>query len=405
MNILIISQVFPYPPHSSGAKLKLYYLMKSLAERNKIYLVSFYEADSELEGIGEVGKYCEATYPFRRSDRRDDSAFPLIRKIFGRFPAESHSYLDEAMIRKIGEVIREHKIDMVHCELIYMAQYAEYIPEKVPKIISINDVNWLLWKDMYEREKRPAEKIRNFVHYLRTRNFELKYYKKFDKCIVVSQRDRKELLPYMPDQDIAVIPNGVDRDLFVPSENRQDPPGLVFTGVMSYRPNIDAMQYFCKDIFPIIKREAPGVKLYIVGMDPAPEVESMGSDDIVVTGFVKDITEYATKASVYVAPLRMGSGIKNKVLEAMAMGLPIVASRSGIDAIDGTAGEDFLVADDPAGFAGAVVALLKDKGKRAELGKNARRTIENKYGWQQIAHKYEEMYKAVGKGMMAGEGA
>lgn len=394
MNILIVSQEFPYPPHFSGAKLKLYYLIKYLSQRHKIYLISLTESEAELKYIDEMKRFCEDVYSFGHRSSPSLTVAAVFKQIFSRYPYEAQDYYSDEVAARIKEAIAKYKIDIVHFDLIYMAQYGECVG-RLPKVIAVNDVNWLLWRDIAKYEKKVIPKIKAFFHYLRIKEFESSHYPRFDRCVVVSPRDRDELKAYFPEHKLVVIPNGVDIDKFHFIGGNPDSHNLIFTGVMSYKPNTDAMIFFCGRILPLIKERVPDVKLYIVGRDPSPEINGLKSDNVIITGYVDSIIDYAKNASVYVAPLRMGSGIKNKVLEAMAMGLPVVATTLSVEAIEAVSGKEFLVGDNPEDFAKAVVGLLNNSEKRIKLTENARRTIEEKYNWNTVVARYENLYESL----------
>lgn len=396
MNILIVSQEFPYPPHGSGAKLKLYNLIKRLSVGNRIYLAYFIGPEDAPADIGDLNKYCGGLCAFTKSATTAPGLKKLVGKLFNKYPDEAESYFSAEAVNKIKDIIGEAKIDIVHFDLIYMAQYGKYINE-VPKVIAPNDANWLLWQNVANFETDPFKKLEYYVHYLRTKRYEMDNYSAFDKCVVVSDEDKKVLQCYMPDLSISVIPNGVDYSYFRPFNRLADTYNLIFTGVMSYKPNIDAMTYFCKEMFPLIKARVEGVKLYIVGKDPTKEVLALASPDTIVTGYVDDVRSYAGKASVFICPLRIGAGIKNKILEAMAMGMPIVATPKSLAGIDAADGKDLLLADSPGEFAGAVIKLLNSRDLKEKLSKNARKAVENRYSWDLTASGYEALYKDIVK--------
>ncbi len=391
MKILIISQDFPYPPSHSGSKLKLYNLLKRLSKKNEIYLISFIDCEDELKFVPMVKAFCTFVATVLRK-----SAHPsLLRSFFSRYPQEAADYFSDEIRLRISETLKSYDIDVVHVDLIYMAQYISEI-SAFPKVISPNDVGWLLRYDFFKFEKNLIKKFKNFIHYIRVKKFEIDYYRKFDHCVVVSPRDASALNRYLPNLPVSIIANGVDFDYFQPISHALTSGDLIFTGIMSYKPNIDAMLYFCRSILPLIEEKMPGIKLYIVGKDPAEQIKRLAiNKNIIVTGYVEDLKTYMNKAAVYVCPLRMGSGIKNKVLEAMAMGISIVATSLSIEGIEAVPGRDIIVAGKPQEFANKVVELINSRPMRDHLAKNARKVIEEKYSWDSIAAKYEKIYEDI----------
>lgn len=391
MKILIISQDFPYPPSHSGSKLKLYNLLNHLSKKNEIYLISFVDSEDELKFLPMVKTFCT----FVATVLRKSAQPSLLRRFFSKYPQEAADYLSDEMRLRISEALKTYNIDVVHVDLIYMAQYISEI-SAFPKIISPNDVGWLLRYDLFKFEKNLIKKFKNFIHYIRVKKFEIDYYRKFDHCAVVSPKDAGALHKYLPNLPVSIIANGVDFDYFKPISRALTSGDLIFTGIMSYKPNIDAMLYFCGSILPLIEEKISGIKLYIVGKDPAEQIERLAiNKNIIVTGYVEDIRTYMGKALVYVCPLRMGSGIKNKVLEAMAMGMPTVATPLSIEGIEVVPGRDIIVAGKPQEFADKVVELINSEAMRDRLVKNARKVAEKNYSWDSIAAKYEKTYENI----------
>lgn len=391
MKILIISQEFPYPPSYTGAKLKLYNLLKYLSKKNEIYLISFIGSKEELDYVPKIKEFCSLvdTVPRNLSPSHN-----IIQSVFSKYPRDAFTYFSNEMEAKTLDIIKTYNIDIVHLDLIYMAQYADCICD-LPKVIAPYDVNWILWNDVFRLEKNLIARFRGLVHYLRLRRFEIDFYRKFDHCIVVSPKDKKALEACLPKLKISIIPNGVDFDYFKALDKLSVSHNLIFTGVMSYKPNIDAMRYFCKKVLPLIKNEIQDIKLYIVGKDPAEKIKQLASKEVIVTGYVDSIRDYVKEASVYVCPLRMGSGIKNKILEAMAMGIPIVATSLSIEGIEAVQGRDIIVADKPEEFAKSVIDLISDEGKRSYLAENAKKLVQEKYNWEKVITEFEKMYENV----------
>jgi len=196
-----------------------------------------------------------------------------------------------------------------------------------------------------------------------------------------------------------VIPNGVDSEEFFPEETVPQPNSLVFTASFTYPPNAEAMVFFCRDVLPRIRAAVPGTCLSIVGQRPGPEVEALGRlPGVEVTGRVPDVRPYLACAAVVVVPLRVGSGTRLKILEAMAMGRPIVSTSLGAEGLDIRPGHDLEIADDAASFAAATVALLRDPDRCVRLGTHARRTVIQRYSWSVVAERLDLLYRTLETG-------
>jgi glycosyltransferase involved in cell wall biosynthesis len=212
---------------------------------------------------------------------------------------------------------------------------------------------------------------------------------------MVSPLDRDYMLSIDDKIPMSIVPMGVDLEYYQPSHEEYG-PNLLFTGSIRYFPNRDAVLYFYNEILPLIKSAVPDVKLYVVGNRPPKRISNLTSGgDIVVTGRVEDVRPYFAKSAVFVCPLRSGSGMQTKILEAMAMGVPVVTTSMGFEAIEATAGKDIIVADNARKFAQEVIRLLKDKELRQEVARNARKLVEGKYGWPSVVRRLDAIYEDI----------
>jgi glycosyltransferase involved in cell wall biosynthesis len=220
----------------------------------------------------------------------------------------------------------------------------------------------------------------------------LKYARRFDKCIMVSEHDGDTLKRAGPDIDIAVVPNGVDATAYRPLTNQSAAPVLLFVGKMNYHPNVDGAIFFCQEVFPLIKQQIPDAKLLIVGSEPRDSVQALASEDVTVTGFVESVVPYYQQALVSVVPLRSGGGTRLKILESMALGRPVVSTSLGCEGLKVTQEENILIADTPADFVTQTVRLLRDEALRQRLITNGRNLVEGTYDWQAITQQLLHLY-------------
>jgi glycosyltransferase involved in cell wall biosynthesis len=221
--------------------------------------------------------------------------------------------------------------------------------------------------------------------------FERKYFCSADTCLFVSEVDAAVFSRLCPATRVEVIPNGVDADYFRPGPGRPRGDLLVFEGSMDFPPNADAAVHFCRDILPLIRARRDAVSVCLVGKRPLPRVQALASDIVTVTGFVDDVRPYLSDAAVFVCPLRSGAGIKNKILQAWAMGKAVVATPESTGGLRCKEGENILVRESPRQFADAVVGLLADPDRCSRLGERARKTIEAHYTWQAKAGQLEAL--------------
>jgi glycosyltransferase involved in cell wall biosynthesis len=219
---------------------------------------------------------------------------------------------------------------------------------------------------------------------------------RFDVVTTVADADAARLRALLPAARVDVVPNGVDAARFRPDPHvTATPSSLVFVGAMAYPPNVAAMRFFTDEVLPIVRRSRPDARLTIVGRDPAPMVRAMASEAVEVTGEVDDVRPYLAAAGIFVAPMVSGSGIKNKVLEAMAMARPVVATSLAVEGLPVRNGENVLVADGPAGLADAIERLIVDAKERARIGDGGRELVERAYTWDACAARYEGIYQEL----------
>ena len=388
MKILFVSSCVPYPL-TDGARLKIFYLLKYLSRKHKIVFVGYHTNDNERKYIHVIRDFVDDVYLIKQA--RISPAKKLLR-IHCKYPVSAGLCMNSEMENALRRVIAENFFDVIHVDGAFMAE-AVFPFNKVPKIIVPTDCISLLWKYRFETERTIFRKLICLINWWKVRNYESDFYKGYDGCIVVSPEDQEAIKKLIPNLDVRVIPNGIDYERFQPSGVQEETNSLIFTGVMSYFPNVDAAVSFSASVLPIIRERIPDVKFYIVGKDPAPEIIRLKKNcNIVVTGFVDDMRAEISRAAVYVSPLRFAHGFKNKILEAMAMEKPIVATSHSINGIAAAPNRDLLIEDEPELFAQAVVRLLSDRRLRSEFGRNARRLVVEKYHWSNIVAQYEKVY-------------
>jgi len=255
-----------------------------------------------------------------------------------------------------------------------------------PKILDFVDIDSQKWGHFASVTRFPTSLIYR-MESCRLARYEQLLAVRFNHCLVTS-RHEQSVLGHLA--NMSVLANGVDQQYFSPRNTPSD-GSIIFTGVMNYFPNSDAALYFYHHIFPTVRREVPSTQFIIAGMHPTAPIRDLADQHTVVTGFVPDIRDYLAKAAVCVVPLRMAQGIQNKILEAMAMGIPVVTTSVANRGIQATHGKEILVADDPAEFAAATIALLNDHGLRETIAKNARSFIERYFTWENNLQKLDEL--------------
>lgn len=391
MKILLLTPRLPYPPHR-GDKLKIFNLLKRLSQEHSIHLVSFIEKKNELDYLQHLTPYCAAidVVPLRRWQ----SYGKCFLGLFSRLPLQVHYFKSRRMRRLLAEICAQRHFDVIHTHLIRMAPYTAALRHPA-KVLDLTDAVSLYLQRFLAREKNPVMQFLLKLELARVRRYE-RVVEQFNACFVCSEPDREQLRQAAPQADIRLIPNGVDLAYF--SGNAAiayEPNRIVFTGNLTYHPNIDGIFYFVNEILPLIKKEIPAAKFYIVGQSPSAKIRALASEDVIVTGFVEDIKQYYLSSAVAVSPIRFGAGTLNKILEPLALGVPVVATSMGIEGLDLTIGKDILVADRPHAFAKYVVHLLKDAEFRDRLGNAGMAIVRRLYNWDTIVSLLDKIYREL----------
>ena len=275
---------------------------------------------------------------------------------------------------------------------IRVAQYAIGRTFNAPIILDLTDAGSLYLKRFLDTTKHQFLKLFLKVELRRLQDYErvLNY---FDRCLVCSNVDKEILQQRSPDAKIDLLYNGIDLKYFTANGSHvPEPFRIICTGNMSYFPNLDGALYFSTHVFPLVKKKIPEAKLYVVGQAPPKKLRRIASDDIIVTGFVRDIKEYYLRSVVAIAPIRFGAGTLNKILEPMALGIPVVATSIGVKGLSLQAERDVLVADNVEDFAAAVIRLLKDPPLRHRISENAKTIVRSLYDWEVVAQTLQGLY-------------
>jgi sugar transferase (PEP-CTERM/EpsH1 system associated) len=378
MNILYIAHRIPYPPNK-GDKIRAFHQIRQLSKNHSVHLACIVDDRGDLPHVDALREYC-ASVDFVYRSRRLANAFAAMA-IFGRKPLSVMGFYSRTLAAKIRRRFQSTRIDRIFAYCSPMAEYVKDVSD-IPKVIDFVDVDSDKWR-LYGRHRRFPLSWVFRLESNRLGRYEERVARVFDRSILVTEREARLLRDRTSDSHIAVISNGVDLTYLQPPRN--DVPRsagvLVFTGVMDYFPNVDAVQYFCVEILPLVLREAPETRFHIVGRNPTPGVRRLESHNVVVTGEVPDVRPYLAEASVAVVPLRISRGVQNKILEAMAMGLPVVTTSQAIGGTEATTADGLRIADSPDAFAKETLALLRDPSLRQECSASARNYVERHHSW------------------------
>lgn len=386
----MITERYPFPP-DDGVRLKTYHLIKGLSRKHIIYLVSFVGRNEQIF-FNELSRYCEHIELIRKNDLKMSLLYALFN-LFEQKPFSLKWFYSKSAIKALRSIVAEKKFDVIHYDMASMAQFIS-TANGTPAFFTPNDAISIIEKTKAQYEKNIFRKLYNYIQMLKWRNYEATAYVHFDKCSVVSEVDKNTILNLNSEINIEVIPNGVDADYFKPLNAKKIYPSLVFTGSMGGIQCIEAMDYFYNNIYWRLKSIVPDIKLYIVGKNPPPAISQLAKNkNIIVTGYVEDIRPYIDMCTLYICPVRSGSGIKNRLLEAMAMEKPIVALRNNCDAIHVEHMKDIYIADSTDDFLTGIMTLLNDKSLRQYLCENARKRVVKEYSWERTVSRFEKCYQ------------
>jgi sugar transferase (PEP-CTERM/EpsH1 system associated) len=394
MRILIIADYLPYPL-VGGDRIRIYNLLSRIARRHEVSLAGFLEQPEDAEGVPHLRELCARVEAasFKPTSRLVKVLGMLGFGLAGKPPELNLLHSDE-LATKIWRLAASVEFDVVQIEHSRMALYRETLPRPVRSKSILMFHNFISQQDkrLSQIERRWVNKLRPLVNSMAMRRWEPRYAEKFDRCTTVSTVDRDLLLNANPRLHVDVIPNGVDIQKYEPLPAPSAAPSLLFVGNMGYPPGADAAVYFCQEILPLIRRQLSATELWIVGRMPRPEVRQLNGDGVHVAGQVDDVIPYYRQSAVCVVPLRAGGGTRLKILEAMALGRPVVSTTIGCEGLDVVDAQHLLIADTPRQFAEQTLRLLTDRQLYQRLSAQGRQLVEDRYDWDKIAAKLMDLY-------------
>jgi glycosyltransferase involved in cell wall biosynthesis len=392
VRILLLTQVVPNPP-DSGPKIKTHNVLRYLVQRHEVHLVSFSRSDAEDKHARALSRYCASVSTVRLARSRQRDALALLRSF-----VTNRSFLVErddspALRQTLRDLTRTHAFDAVHADQLTMAQFALDLPVR-PKVLDEHNAVWTIVRRLATTQPRWQRPLAE-LEWRKLRAYEGRVCRAFDRVTVVSPDDRAALEEAAGGRFAATtIPIAVDTaDLaFAPrSPTARD---VVSVATMFYPPNVEGIYWFATEAFPIVRKEAPDVTFRIVGARPPAHVVGLArpGSGIEVTGYVADLEPTLARSAVLVVPLHSGSGMRVKILEAFARGIPVVSTTIGVEGIDARADEHLLVADDAVSFAREVLRLLEDPALAARIARAGRRLVEERYDWRRALTGLDEIY-------------
>ena len=388
-NILIITH--DIPSNSVGATIPFYHMINNIKEDYNLTLVSF---TTQKYTKPDITTYSINIHEYKTLQKQ--LTYTLKNMIsFNNLKTRSllNYYYKPEMDRLIQETIKKENIELIITDLP-MAIYTKN--NKLPKIVYAFDAVSAYNKDMSQKAETFSGKIYWYLQYKKMQRYE-KIYNNYDVCLVVNKRDKKLLEKHIKNTPIKVVPNGVDTTYFTPKKDNIKSKKLVFLGDMKTPPNIDAINYFCKEIYPLIL-EKQSIELFIVGRNPTDEILKLNDNKyITVTNEVADVRDYLDKNTIFIAPMISGIGIKNKILEAMAMQLPVITTLNGVNGIDAINNKHLVIASNTKEFVDYIILLYQDPKLCDVIGSNARLFVEKYYSWSNVSEIIKKQIDLISK--------
>jgi polysaccharide biosynthesis protein PslH len=390
-------------PVDTGGKIRSYNILRHLARAHSVTFLSYYggRTDSDYEAdIKRELPGAETIY----TGGLDGSAFAqsvdYLRLMFKTAPFAVSKFTHPEVQDLVADWNGSRKFDVAVCDFLSASLN---FPEALatPTVLFQHNVETALWQRLAKTESNPAKRIAYKLEAVKMAKHERATLRRFHHIIAVSEQDRQQMLAMDPLRNITVVPTGVDTAKYaVAPPSTADPPRIVFLGSMDWEPNIDAVSYFGREIFPRVRAQFPSAIFQIVGRNPHPSVKQLASESVEVTGTVPSVAEYLRAATLVVVPLRIGGGTRLKIFEAMATGRALVSTTIGAEGLAVENGRDLILANDATAFAEAVVLLLRDTELRHAMEADAAR-LAVQYDWANIVRQFDQVLQDVCRAVAA----
>jgi glycosyltransferase involved in cell wall biosynthesis len=390
-------------PVDTGGKIRSYNILRDLTRDHSVTLLTYYGGSKDLAYEADIAREfpgAATVYTAALDGTRLAQSLDYVWRVFQAAPFAVSKFTHAEVQRLVaswiedkaigGKTVEDQKFDVAVCDFLSASQN---FPKKsiVPTVLFQHNVETALWQRLAATESNPAKRTAYKMEARKMASYERASLQRFHHIIAVSERDREQMLAIEPACNISVVPTGVDTKTYtVALPATSNPPRIVFLGSMDWEPNIDAVAYFCRDIFPRVCAQFPSALFQIVGRNPHASIKQLTSKSVEVTGTVSSVVEYLRDATVVVVPMRIGGGTRLKIFEAMAAGRAVVSTSIGAEGLAVQNGRDLILADDAAIFADAVIRLLSDAALRRQY-EQAAAQLATKYDWSNIAQQFVEV--------------
>jgi len=377
-------------PVDTGGKIRSYNILRHLARTHSVTLLGYYGGPKDSAYEDTIARELPGAQTIHTSALDGSGVaqtLSYLQLMFQSAPFAVSKFTHSAVKKAVAESLGSGSFDVAVCDFLSASQN---FPAQLstPTVLFQHNVETSLWQRLAQTESNFARRFAYKMEAGKMASYERAALGRFHHIIAVSEHDRQQMLAMDPSCSITVVPTGVDTEKYsVAPPSQANPPKIVFLGSMDWEPNIDAVQYFCRDIFPRVRSQFPAAIFQIVGRNPHASVKQLASDFVEVSGTVPSIAEYLREATLVVVPLRIGGGTRLKIFEAMATGKAVISTSIGAEGLAVQSGRDLILADEPASFAEAVLALLTDSSLRRRYEEAAAK-LAVQYDWSNIVHQF-----------------
>ena len=391
-----------FVPLDFGGRIRSFQMVKELARRHSVTVLTFYPA-VEDDPHHEIAPLFEEliTVPLQLPKKKSLGEYlDYLRLLPARHAYSMQKYYRPELRKAVAELFARKSFDAIICDFVYPAGVLDWKSE-TPIVLFTHNVEAEVWERQYQVSKDPIRKLMFGLEFVRLKRSERYYAQRAARVLAVSESNRQFFGRYVGGAEhVTLVPTGVDTDFFRPAPEPPLDRHLVFTGSMDWAPNHDAMEYFYREILPLIRVEEPEVEIWMVGRNPPASLTRLvkGDRKVHLTGRVEDVRPFIDRSSVYVLPMRTGSGTRLKVFEAMASGKAIVSTPVGAEGLPVTHGENLMLAAEPAEFAKAVIQLVRDFELRRQIESGARALVERGFSWRAATDRLEEAVATAVRG-------